>query len=172
MDRAVALNRAYRSESEELGGSLIQRAQLEFERHEAGANADQAGDLAAAEGWISEAKGIFEALEDPGRVAWAWNTLGYLHRLAGRAEAGAEAYEQAYRLTKAIPGVSQADLATRAMNAGAARLEAGQAEAAEPLLREAYGIHAEIHAQTRGHSLIAEIGRVAGVLPDPAGRGD
>ena len=152
LDRAVALNREHRSKSKELGASLIQRAQLELERHEAGAEADQAGDLAAAEGWISEAKGFFEALEDQGRVAWAWNTLGYLHRLAGRAEAGAKAYEQAYRLSKAIPGVSRADLARDVMNAGSARLEAGQAEAAEPLLREAYGIRAEIHAQTRGHS--------------------
>jgi hypothetical protein len=38
------------------------------------------------------------------------------------------------------------------MNAGAARLEAGQAEAAEDPLREAWKIWEEIHRDTPGHS--------------------
>jgi tetratricopeptide (TPR) repeat protein len=155
LDRALHLDARDRGGSADHAGVLRQRANLEFRRREAGAKADRPADLAAALAWLKQAREIETALAQGGpseALARTWNEIGYLHRLAGREVEMADAAETAYRTLREMPEVNRAALATFVMNAGAARLEAGQAEVAEGPLREAWEIREEIYRDTPGHS--------------------
>ncbi len=155
LDRALALTARDRAGGADHADSLRQRANLEFGRWEAGTAADKQGDLAAALGWLEQALEIETSLADGAAsedLARTWNDIGYLHRLAGRSVESADAAESAYETLAELPDVNRVALATSAMNAGVVRLEAGQPEAAEGLLREAWEILQVIYAQTPGHS--------------------
>ncbi|MEL6954422.1 MAG: tetratricopeptide repeat protein [Pseudomonadota bacterium] len=164
LDRAVVLDGRDRPGSEDHVVRLTQRAVLEFKRHRAGASGPGA-DLAKADDRLQTARGF---AEDPARrhsdalKANVANDIGFLRGLQGRRAEAAKAYERALALTP--PGASnRAYRATRAINIGATWLEAGAPERAEPLLREANGICAEIFAEAPGHSLLQN---AAGWLAD------
>ncbi|MEM1363953.1 MAG: tetratricopeptide repeat protein [Pseudomonadota bacterium] len=155
LDRAVALDARDRPGSEGHITRLVQRAGLEFARHRSGAS-DPPADLNKASDLLETALGM---AEDPAHQhpetfkAHIENDIGYLRELEGRRTEAAEAYQRALALTP--PATSnRADRAMRAVNTGATWLKAGAPRQAEPLLREAYEICAEIFAETPGHSLL------------------
>ncbi|MBF9034697.1 tetratricopeptide repeat protein [Rhodobacterales bacterium HKCCE2091] len=154
LDGALALNVKHRAKSADRVESQVHRAILEIRRHEAGPKSDKPGDLDATADWLIEAEAVAADLPEgkaANSQASCWNQLSYLRRLKGDAKASAEAAERALDLSRA-GGAHRGEIAAVAMNVGAVWLKAGKADKAEELLREAYEIRAEIHADTPGHS--------------------
>ncbi|MFZ5965117.1 hypothetical protein ACOXXX_19400 [Thalassococcus sp. BH17M4-6] len=156
--RAVALDEAHRTGAEraDLARTYMQQADISLSVMDEAAGERRAEAEAVAEAALDKAEALRTELfgSESAEMAHVWNQRGYLRWLQGRKDAQWRASGRALDISRAVPGMDDGVLATRAMNVGATALEIGRCVEAEAPLREAYDISERIFADNRSHSLL------------------
>jgi tetratricopeptide (TPR) repeat protein len=148
LERAVALDEVSQPVSEDmadhcdmLGGVLMRQAR-----------AGKPEVLALAARRAQKALALRRHLLGRGEaLAQSLNNMGAVRNLQDRAAAASRLYAASLRINRAVLPPGDARLGYGLMNTGASRLRGGQADLAEPLLREALELRQQVYAGQPQH---------------------